>query len=381
MLTMLLTGASGQLGAGMVEAADTAESWQAMALLRRRGSRSVDSRAQGIFSPRPEALAGSVCGDITKPGWGLSDDEIERLSNRVDVVVNLAGDTGWVAPERDLAAANVAGALHGYALADRLQRLSQRPIPFVYVSTIFVAPVDEARVSEVASPSHGGRTPYEHSKWMGERALVAKASRRSGPPLMIARIAALVGNSRTGATVRRNSLYLLADHCSATTRLMIPLARGARVDALPRDVAGGLLVDAVERFVANPSSEPTIIHVAAGDAAPSTHALLDTARAASSYRRKHVPRHCPLPSGLIVWGCDTARRNVALSGVDRSALIGLRYVALDRVFETDRLAGLLGRHPAIPGVETLARLLFGSDLLPEPATLGPSYGPLARFAS
>lgn len=380
MLNLLVSGATGQLGAGMFEADDTAGPWQASLLLRPRGAKSANERAQQLALSRPGSVTAVLAGDITKRAWGLDDDQLDALADSVDAVVNLGGDTRWVAPERDLQAGNVVGALQGYALAERLQQIARRPIPYVQVSSVFVAPAEEARIPEAPSPRHGGRTPYEHSKWMAEQSLLARAGRRGSAPLVIARVAALVGNSTTGATVRRNSLYLLADTWSKSPRGVVPLARGARVDALPREVAADWLLRAARAAVAEPSSDPVVVHVACGDAAPATAALFEVARALGSRVGQSVPRAVTMPVRAIVWGCENVQHLGLLSTANRSALIGLRYVALQRVFENGRLASLIGERPGPPSVETLARLVFGLDMeQPRPATGG--HGALARFVA
>ena len=208
-------------------------------------------------------------------------------------MLNVAGATNWAGDKRELNAVNVIGALRGYQLAQALGEAAGTRKLYCYASSIHAAGGAQGSLPELPFGRHEHRTAYELSKWLGETNLLEKARRDSddGPALCIARIGGLVGNSVTGATSRRNSLYMLADRLEDLPLGLLPISRGGRVDMLHRDVAARAAARrAAQRCTSGPTTEPEIVHVCAGESAPTTEAVFRALDSVDHAHRARRPR-------------------------------------------------------------------------------------------
>lgn len=379
-LTILVAGLTGQLGHGVVaRAAD--HDVELVPLVRPVGRRTGAERVRRLFRDAPELAGRTLEGDVGAPLWGLSQTAVAELAGRVDVVLDLAAETNWAARGRELARVNVAGALNALALARELGDGPGAASPVLcYASSIHAAGALEGLVPEQPLGPDGRRTPYEHSKWLAERALLDPVRCADGPPVVIARIGGLVGDSRTGATVRRNSLYMLTNPDYLPPGRLLPVARGGRVDMLPRDEAGDLLLRLVGAARREAATTTEIVHVCAGESAPTTASLLEALRSADALGAVRGPRPVRVPAAVTTWLSEHVDRVQSLSVARRNAVVGLRYLAFDRRFERARLRDRVGDPLPQVTADGLARLAFGVPAeLPRPwrASATPS---LARFA-
>lgn len=372
-MRLLLTGITGQLGAAIAEIAPERGIDVVPVVRGHRPGRVPFERALPGLADR------KIDGDVREPLWGLTDARLDELGETVDAVVNLAGETNWAGSGRDLYAANVLGARNGLELVRELRRRSARRVVYCYASSIFVAGGALGSVPEVELPADRHRTAYEQSKWLAEREL-AMPHRDGDPDVLIARLAALLGDSRTGRTFRRNSLYLLAERWDELPGRLLPAMRGARVDVLPRDLAAGALLDAVAAMLrTGPRGEPVIVHVCAGERAPTVRSLLEAAQSCSPLSFGRPVRLLPASAEQILWLSANAERFLPLKPAWRNSVIGLRYIGLDRVLERGRLAELLDGPLPSADTELLARLLFE---LPAPRRPAPVADPgLSRFVA
>lgn len=376
-MRVLVAGITGQLGHGLVEVA-AARDVELVPLARSVGRRDAAARVRRAFRDHPELADRTLEGDVTAPRWGLSDATLRTLAGEVDVVLDLAGETNWAAPTRRLLATNVTGATQGHEVARALRAAGGERVAYCYASSIHAAGARLGRIPESPFDAHGERTPYEQSKWLAERRLLDVVRAGSGPPVGIARVGGLVGNSVTGETAKRNSLYMLADRWERLPGRLLPMVGRGRIDMLPRDVAADLLLRFAEGLWRSAPPRPEIGHVCAGESAPTAAALLGALRSVDGEGRVAPPRALPLPARPLVWASQHVDRFHALSTLQRNAVIGLRYLALDRVFERSRLARLVGCDLPAPTVEQLARLAFELPG-PEPVPWRRDQA-LARFA-
>ncbi|MEU5777230.1 SDR family oxidoreductase [Streptomyces venezuelae] len=371
-LRILVAGLTGQVGQGLLEAcADAGEDApEVIALVRRR------PRAPQVFGP---AVTRQVVGDVCRAGWGIGDADLDALG-RIDAVIDLAGATDWTASHATLDRVNVLGASHGLELAGLLSERLGTAVPYLYASSVFVAGLTEGVVTEDLLTPEADRTPYELSKWTAERALVTRA-RRSGQPLLVARIGGVVGNSRTGRTTRRSSLYQLVSRRDEDKALrVLPAQRGARVDTLPRDVIGESLLRVLGHgrttgFAAWRAG--VVAQVAAGERAPTLAAILAQLESVDEGSRYHVPRLVPVSHRTLGTVTRAGTRYVRWSRQAGNRLHGLRYTSVNRIFERNRFAGLTGGWlPAVP-LETVLRVTF--DLAERPVAAPTAELPLGRF--
>jgi nucleoside-diphosphate-sugar epimerase len=376
-MRLLVAGVLGQLGRGVAEVA-ASNAAEIVGLARARAGRSASDRVERAFRAPLQIPVRTVEGDVTQPMWGLEPETLAALAGEIDGVLNLAAETNWASPARRHHAVNVMGAVHGLDLANALRARGGRCRLYCYASTVHVAGHCTGRIPEEPMPSDGTRTAYEHSKWLAERALLDPSRGSDGLQVAIARIGGLVGNSATGATAQRNSLYLLLDRWEAMPGRVLPVAARGRVDMLPRDIAGDLLLRASRGLAGSSDTCPAIVHVCAGEQAPTIDTLIGTLRSLDGWGSVAPPRLVHVSDRVLLGVARRLEAVTPMSATWRNALIGLRYLSLDRVFERSRLAGAVAGPLPVPSVELLARLAF------EVPDLGafPSRGTssLARFA-
>jgi nucleoside-diphosphate-sugar epimerase len=376
---LLVAGITGQLGAGIVETCDRALV-DCLPLARPIATRGVGARLRSAFPDRPGLAEGAVEGDVTRANWGLDAATVRRLAVDVDGVLNVAGATNWAGDRRQLNAVNVIGAMRGYQLAQALGEASGSRKLYCYVSSIHAAGGAQGSLPEMPFGRHEHRTAYELSKWLGETSLLERAARdgTEGPALCIARVGGLLGNSVTGATHRRNSLYMLADRLEDLPLGLLPLSRGGRVDMLHRDVAAELLLDGLRQLHVAPPDDPEIVHVCAGESAPLTEAVFRALDSVDMAHRRRRPRTFRIPNGALLATSEQLRRYHDVPRKWNNMLIGLRYLSLDRVFERARMAALLERPLPTIAIEDMVRSAFEIPARAE-AAVGGSMS-LARFA-
>ncbi|MER5729804.1 amino acid adenylation domain-containing protein [Streptomyces sp. NPDC002138] len=196
---VLLTGASGFLGAHMLRALLDRTDAELHLLVRARDLAHAHrklARAQrrhGITRPLPVERVHPLLGDLARPRLGLSTAEFDRQAARADVIHHCGADVNFLYPYEQLRPANVDGTGELIALAAR------RGVPLHYVSTIGVVHgFGAAGVREVAED-----TPLDHvellsmgyteSKWIAEE-LLRKAG-RAGLPVAVHRPHEITGDA------------------------------------------------------------------------------------------------------------------------------------------------------------------------------------------
>lgn len=376
-MNILVSGVTGQLGVGLNEASERA-SIQLIPLVRQMRGRDP-GRWLAFRLPGHPDLARDVCvGDVTRPMWGLSEADLHELAPRVDAVLNLAAETNWAAPERTLHQANALGARHGLRLAQALHSLRGRCRLYCHVGSVYVAGGRTGWIAEQPLGADGARTPYEHSKWLAEQMLIDDAGALPELSVAIVRASTLLGNSDTGETVHRNGLYMLADMASRLVGGLIPVSPRARIDALPRDVAGGCLLRALRAAHERALAKPAIYHLCAGEDAPTLRSLLAAAQSIDTDEQMARIRPVEVSTNSILWLTQNLGRFTSGNAQRLNAFTGLRYLGLDRIFERSRLKALLGAAPPAVSAEQIARLAFALGHEEGP-TRSSSFSALARF--
>jgi nucleoside-diphosphate-sugar epimerase len=369
---ILLAGVTGQLGHGLVTAAHTA-GVEIVPVTRKIGRLAATERLARLYPDRTELAAEAITGEVTQPLWGIEPATLRRLAPRIDLVLNVAAETNWAAPDKRLYEVNELAAVHGLAVAEALRDTHPRCGAYVHGSSVFTAGDQLGRVTETPFSAAANRTVYEHTKWLAETRLMAARSRVA---VGIARIGGLLGDSVTGATAKRNSLYLLADG-SNLLRHTLPFSRRGRVDMLPRDLAAEALLQLAFGVLRLSAREPQIAHVCAGEDAPILTEVLAAARRIDPIGQHRHPTPVPVPSRWLSQACIRLPGFLPLPPKIRIAVEGMRYLALERIFERERLRRFLTAAPPAPTAELIARLAF--DLRPAEAAPAQPHRPLARF--
>jgi fatty acid CoA ligase FadD9 len=185
---VLLTGATGLLGAHLVEALHE-RGIAAICLVRAPDDVAATARLEAalaryqVSAPRPRALAGDLASvDLAA--------QLVRPDLEVDAIIHAGATVSWLAPYAALRACNVHGTRALLELAARAG------LAFHHVSTISTAPADGDEDSRLALAQVAGLTPYALSKWIAEDHVRRAAD--AGLPVAIYRPAMIAGHSQRG---------------------------------------------------------------------------------------------------------------------------------------------------------------------------------------
>jgi thioester reductase-like protein len=187
MSTYLVTGATGFLGAHLVERLLARDDAEVYALVREPSQRRLAALTRTWTNGERVT---PLIGDLTLPHLGLSETQIERLMGQVDHVVHLAALYDMTAGDETNQRINVGGTEHVVELANRLQagRLH-------HVSSVAVAGDHHGAYREdMFDVGQELPSPYHKTKFLAEQ-LVRE---RSNVPWRVYRPAIVVGDSVTG---------------------------------------------------------------------------------------------------------------------------------------------------------------------------------------
>ena len=194
--TILLTGATGFLGAHLLESLTRRTSARVVCLVRAPTDEQASSRVREALSrhaiPVPDdARWTAIAGDLAAPGLGLGRARFDALGTEIDAILHAGAHVSWIHPYEALRAPNVLGTREIALLA-----MTGRPKALHHVSTISTAPPDgdeSSILSLEAAESAGG---YGLSKWVAE-GIVRRAAER-GCPVAVYRPSMITGHNVRG---------------------------------------------------------------------------------------------------------------------------------------------------------------------------------------
>lgn len=231
--TVLLTGATGFIGAHLLHLLLTRTSGTIHCLVRDRDGRPAAERLRETlawylpdvdfdrYADRLTVLAG----DLAEPAFGLSDQEYEQLVREVEAVYHLAADTRLFGDRETFIRLNTEPVRAVVALAS-----TGRPKDLHYVSTLAVCgtgPEGEPAVFSEENLNIGQRflNEYERSKYDAERIVHEFAA--AGGAGFVYRSGNVTGHSVTGRFQRNGGDSRLVQLLRAT----VQIGRVPRVDA------------------------------------------------------------------------------------------------------------------------------------------------------
>ncbi|MFD6161231.1 amino acid adenylation domain-containing protein [Nocardia sp. NPDC060256] len=237
--TVLLTGATGFLGAFLLAALLERTELHVYCLVRADDDPAALRRIQSAFARyglgstptdgRTRRVT-AIAGDLALPRLGLSPARYQVLADTVDAIVHNGARVHHFEPYSRLRPANVEG-------TERILRLATTgtPKPVHFVSSVDTAfaidgnpPIltEDRRVAATSLPHNG----YVASKWVAEGLVYAAAER--GVPVTVYRPGRISGHSRTGASGPDDAFWSLI-------RAMVVL------EAVPDAIYGAGTIDMV----------------------------------------------------------------------------------------------------------------------------------------
>lgn len=261
---VLLTGATGFIGAFLLDELARQSSARIYCLVRAADGAQASSRLQRnlrSYLLTPDDYTDRVIAvpaDLSQPRAGLSQNKFDHFAETIDIVVHCGALVKWTQPFRTLRDTNINGTVEMLRLASQF-----RSKPFHFISTVgvFSSPeysrdcVLETEELEASGTLYNG---YAQTKWVAEK-LVRIAGKR-GLPISIYR-PNTAPDSRTGA-------FNPNDHISLMIKGSIQLGCGPlwtlQVAGAPIDYAATAIVAIALRsdsagktfHIVNPQSTP-----------------------------------------------------------------------------------------------------------------------------
>ncbi len=278
---VFLTGATGFLGAYLLSQLLEDRSRRVSCLVRgvagadrlRRALQSYGLWQDGLLE-RVDILPG----DLSQPGFGLTDAAYATLVESADAVLHNGAQVHHLHPYERLRAANVAGTVEAIRLAATGRG---RPLHLVSSLSALTRRGEDGSIAENATihafpPPSGG---YNQTKWVCEH--LAEAARERGLPVAIYRPGAISGDSRTGAF---NEADILCRLMQGYLRSGLAPAGDTPLEMLPVDTVARAIIALMD----TPSSIDRRFHLV--HSTPVSSALLFEAAAAEGLHLQRIPR-------------------------------------------------------------------------------------------
>lgn len=229
---VLVTGGTGLVGGAIVEALHDmtvmslsrhgSAGWEADAPRAGRSAAGLlPSRHGHVVAADASAGVTHVLGDVTRPRFGLSEEDFGELADKVDIVVHSAGVSDFTTPRRSTDALNIEGTRHAIDFATRAGAV------LCHVSTGYV------RADGKSLNGKWGAEVYIESKRAAERLV-----QTSGLETSIVRPTVVFGDALTGETPSFQGLHRLIGMMLENRMPLLPFGPSTLVDFVPRDVVG-----------------------------------------------------------------------------------------------------------------------------------------------
>jgi thioester reductase-like protein len=314
---VLLTGATGVVGSGVLPYFLNDADVRVTLLLRATDEARLRDRAKALFDfVRPQVVDVAafdrvrlVAGDVSLDRLGLREDVYGELGRSLTNIVHCAASV-------ELTLSLEESLRHSLTAVERVLELQARGdgVKLDYVSTVGVngrlrAPLTERRVTEAREFFN----TYEAGKARAEERVFAAMDQ--GRAITVHRPSMVVGHSQTGAIPHFQVFYFLMKFLSGRlTAGWVPDFPGKTIDTIPMDVMGRILYESSRR----PDAAGAILHACAAERSWSAERLAAAARRAAERAGLSLPRRRRAPWGVFralatlggwpVWGEKTRKR-------------------------------------------------------------------------
>ena len=239
--TIFITGATGNVGAKLV-AQILQNDLNAHLVLLIRSQSTVEGEqrvmeAVQMVSPEIDYSQARrrievVCGDVSMDKLGFSDWEYSKFAEEVTHIIHSAATTQFNLPLECAHQVNVVGTKNVMEFAKMAQHAGNLN-KVAHISTAYVCGNLEGTIYENnTAKGDGFSNSYEHTKWVAEQLVRDMMGQL---PVMIFRPSIVVGDSRTGRTIKFNVLYTPLYYMWRGYVKALPCAPDAPVDVVSAD--------------------------------------------------------------------------------------------------------------------------------------------------
>jgi long-chain acyl-CoA synthetase len=243
---VFLTGATGFIGTQIAKRLVTQTDCKLIVLVREKEDEDAAFRLNRAWWEWPELLSSIgnrievLCGDLSKPHFGLEEVLYEKLVNNTTHIIHAAANTTPNLPYKELRGINVTGSANILELA-RAIKIDHGLTRLSHVSTAYVAGKRKGVINEndLAGAS-GFSSNYEKTKYESE---VLFNAAKSELPISVFRPGLVVGDSKTGAVKTFNTVYfLLRLYLNGHLRIA-PTSSKFRVNLVPVDYVAAVVAN------------------------------------------------------------------------------------------------------------------------------------------
>ena len=335
---MLLTGATGFVGAELLARLVPGSDRTIYALVRASDDEGAQARVDAVTSDlfgAPDPRVVGVPSDLTAPGLGLAGAWANRLAGEVATVLHCAASVSFSMPLGESREINVEGTRRVLAFARRCANLER----VAYVSTAYVGGRHRGTFGAGdLERGQGFRNPYEQSKQEAE-VLVRRAGDEL--PVQVFRPSIVVGDRRTGWTSSFNVLYQPLRAFSRGMYAVLPGRMKSPVDVVPVDyVVDGICALMGDRTPA--LGRPETFNLVSGGEAATVGELTDMA---SAYFDREPPRIVdPVLWKYVMEPMLRSRAPAATRAVLEHSGVFFPYFSVETWFDDAATRARLARH-------------------------------------
>lgn len=267
-------------------------------------------------------------GDITLPGLGISDEDLETIRSETTSVFHLAAAYDLAIDKQTATRVNLEGTRNVNEFARSLPNLRR----YSYISTCYVAGKRKGRIAEGELEHDAGfRNFYEETKYAAEMEV---EKLKSELPVTIFRPSVVVGDSQTGETVKYDGIYYLIQYlrkAPAVLRLVNVGNKEVKLNLVPVD----FVVDGIATLAFDESAVGKTIALA--DPHPLTTAELFDAIAESMTKKRSIF----IPPPALVERSLMLPFSPPITGLPH---YGVPYFFLSQTYDTSQADELLNAH-------------------------------------
>ncbi|WP_289140329.1 SDR family NAD(P)-dependent oxidoreductase [uncultured Brevibacillus sp.] len=195
-MNILVTGATGFLGKKLSQ--DLVNEGHTLFLLARNEQKA--SQLLQSFADKVKSKIHMVMGDVSLPGLGLTQQDLQLVQHKIDAVYHLAAYLSFdPAHKTQTFTVNVDGTKNTLLFAEGIGASR-----FIYVSTAYTVGKEVAGKEELYSPERSFVNHYEESKCLAEHLVISHSDKME---VVIVRPSIIIGDSRTGEADTNFGLY------------------------------------------------------------------------------------------------------------------------------------------------------------------------------
>jgi thioester reductase-like protein/FkbH-like protein len=249
---VLLTGATGFLGAFLLSDLLNKTSYKVFCLVRSKDEESGMGRIKDnlskyeIWKDEFEDRIVVVCGNLALPLLGLSNKKFMELAEHIDMIYHCGANTNFLEPYQLLKAENVGGTQEILRLAAKVRLKIVHFVSTHYVfSTISNEPGSLKYEDEIPSCNEIVVMGYQQTKLICEQ--IIKLARERGLLVSIYRPGRISGSSETGACQTRDFVWLMSKCCVESG---VMFEEETNIELIPVDYVSSAIIELSKEAVA-----------------------------------------------------------------------------------------------------------------------------------